>query len=450
MLMAAELVDQNQCWLPRALRRVWKSDRAHVRTKILHVRPDCRLMFIDIVTSIGDIAEVTWVYRLASTVDHTTGQLASTVDHTTGQLASASEDLQSAMFLYALPLSYTLHKRLPLETPNYWVWAAGVKAWHVIVLCKRTLEIHNVRLPFEVSGWLGNTIYQSRDTLVLIMDEADQCRIANDTDDAEEVLDVMTERCERSLSQGRKSLLPRDAEPWSCHSPNLCLVDYGVECQSRCSANSTFNVYEADIVALLSVRSRVEQRAVLRCLATGVEHHELPRILLDLPGTTGLACPPCWPFVDGQNESAARLFPVPDTGFLQQTYDGSPMTKWILQTEHLLVVEAWLTLCDRPDRSTSTLIIIERCTGRCLHVFPNAHYKFHSHGYLSLIGGVLYNHCAVTPPAELDIIWLDGVEQLRQHVMMDATPLPQDLVDLVIDHIDGGFWRHHVAALASS
>jgi hypothetical protein len=287
MLTVAALIDQNRCWLPRALRQEWNKRRAWVCTKTLQVRPDCCLALIRIASGLN--CNVVWTYQLAPNSVQTNDGLSPD-----GSTSNSQIDFEGAVFLFEASSAFEIEliDWQPLETSGYWVWTKE-QTDYVIVLCKRTLEMSRVHLPFAALAWIGNTRYQSRDMLILVIEEADQRRVADDIGETEEMLDMMIDRCARSLSQGRKSLLPGSIT-WSCKRSDK--------------------------------------------------------------------------------------------------------------------IEGERTWCNDPD---------------------------------------LYDAESVFAVYEADLGWLDSIPTLRQQVLIDATPLPQDTIDLVLDYVDGGSWRKHLAALVA-
>jgi hypothetical protein len=466
MTTIESLVDRNRQWLPRALRCEWNQGRAYVHTRVWQIRTDCRLMLIETrSTYCMGLEGASWLY----------------------QLADAQQDsLENASFLYELEPAFALCHTRPLETPGYWIWAHGAtESAHI--LHKRTLEMHNVRLPLPAPAYIVNTLYQARDTLVLASEEAEQRRFTETTEEVDDALETMAVHCERALAQGRKALLPRP-ESWTSR-PSLVLTAkqkekewlwrcyhrcYGDLFQSDLAGESVFAVHEVDIATLLLFSSKSQ----VRCIATGIGRQDLARVILDVSGADGLTCPPCWPQQadDTENEASAHLiFAAPLNRDLahEQNYayqhghreleldvldSGSGLVAtsrgdWdgyrsdIVQTERFVATKFLLRLRASPDHSTGAWVILERYTGRWLHVFLGVAYNILPGACL-----VLKSRGADEPwtaPAELDLVWLESIETLRWEVMMDATPLPLELVDLVLDHIDGGFWRCHLAALAA-
>jgi hypothetical protein len=483
MTTAIAFVDRNRSWLSRTLRQAWNKGCAKVNTRTWQVRPDCRLMLIDIVSLIKTADDTAWIYQLAPNASDT--------------------DLEGSVFLYERTPTFELTYYPPLETSSYWIWSEQ-ESERVIVLCKRTLEMRDMRLPFAAISWIGNTLYQARDTLILVTEERDQRRAADQPDDMGDALDIMVEQCDHSLSQGRKkSLLPHGSDPWSYNWSAHVTPEqkhqiwlrrqncFDINDPDLYGSESVFVVYETNIAAFLASGSRIERRNQMRCIASSIGRHELPRILLHIPGSNGMACPPCWPWSD---ESAAQMLFAPTreqdiphhhsyshqlgyrelgVGFRSQSgmsarssTDFYPRMEDIAQTEHLMTTELFVRLRNTPDQQVRIRVIIERHTGRWLHVFSrDDNDNDNLEIYTSCAGGCLKlndskrqqqqqrpqdSPSPLPLPTELDLVWLEDIDTLRYQVLLDATPLPLELVDLVLDHVDGGFWRRHMAALAAA
>jgi len=473
---AEALVDRNRCWLPRVIRSAWNKREACMETSTLQARPNSRLLLVQITAWVGEEeTSVVWVF----------------------QLSADTETYEEATFLYERhDLSrwdFSMLQREPLETLGYWVWAPPESTKHVFILCKQTLELHRVRLPVVAKGWVGNTHYQTNDTIVLVTEEVDQTHAANALfyrdhpleDAIEEVSEMALTRHtqRRRRRRRRKSLLPR-ADAISLHRSATTRRNMFFSWhhhrfyEAYFMGETVYSVHVADIAALLQTSDCFykQRQSILRCVATGIGREDLPRVLLDLP--SGLQCPPCWPWYIGDEEEAcvgkARLLfdallerDVPHLqshsyqrgyrelgvslrggGLSARTSMGYPGPRIgeLLQTERLVAIAyCMLRIRDGAKWITGMTVVVEKHTGRWLHVLPHICYSIHTGGRMTVWMG-----CVGDPSKlEIDLVWLDNIDTLRDSIFMDATPLPLDIVDLVLDYVDGGFWRQHRAALCA-